>query len=380
MKKATIITRSYPPNKGINGLLANEMAGCFLGKGVAVDIICITGESVGNKKEEIPNGNIHSIKPLNNKSNKIKKTLSLLFEGLKLIRKAKSLNSDLIIITTSPPLLPLWASLLLKKRKWALWSFDLFPEGLAIGGLMNPKGWLYKLLLKLTYKNAPSYLIALGEEQAQFIQQQYKKKIKTFILPAGVLLHQEKSESINTPTWMDTSKITLGYFGNLGIAHNSKYIKSIIDFVDTHSDFRFVISTYGIHADEVKGYAKLKSNIVVIDGGIPEEDLKYIDIHVVSLKSSWTHIAVPSKAVTAISSGRPILFCGDEKSDNWQMFKTCGWLVQENRDISLQLDEIFGQLSVLNIEEKASHADEIYADLKEQVLKTYDKIVEICKL
>lgn len=377
MKKISIITRSYPPNKGINGLLANELSGYLINNGIEVDIICIEGVSDGNKEEEKPNGNIHSIPPLNDKSTKFKKTLSLLFEGYKLIKKAKSLDSDLIIVTTSPPLLPFWSSLMLKKRKWALWAFDLFPEGLAISNLMNEKGVLYKILYKYTYKTPPNILLALGENQAKYIKEKYNKEIETLILPAGVLLNPDEVKKGTKPDWKDDSEITLGYFGNIGIAHNPSYLKAIIDFVENNDNYNFILSLYGVYSEEIKHYAKDKKSILIQEGGIAEEHLKHIDIHVVSLKSSWTHIAVPSKAVTAISCGRPILFCGKEESDNWQMFKESAWLIKENEDIQAQIQFLLNELSPKKIEEKAKKTPSIYEDLKKQVIETYESLIKI---
>lgn len=378
MRKITIITRSYPPSKGINGVLANEMAAHLIPKGAEVNIICIQEAAEGNKEQVEPVGIIHPIKPINNKNNKVKKTISLIFEGYRMLKKAKTIQSDLIICTTSPPLLPFWASILLKNKNWALWSFDLFPEGFPASKMMKADSLLYKFLFHTTYKNAPKSLIALGQKQAEFIQQNYRKKIPTVLLPAGVLLDKETKKTDEIPSWKQTNdKILLGYFGNVGVPHNPVFLKKLIDAVENSSRFYFILSVYGIFADEVKEYAKGKENIIVHDGGLPEEHLAYIDVHVVSLITEWTHIAVPSKALTAISVGRPILFCGSEESDNWQMFKNCGWLIDEKNNMDAQIKDFLSSLNKETILTKSTKTSSHYAELQAMVLKSFDDIMTL---
>ena len=374
-KNITILTRHYPPNKNINGILACEMAHYLETEhNCNVTIVCMDTTANGNKKSVEPKGTVIKLKPYFTKENKFSKLFALANEGYRLIKKAKKINSDLIICTTSPPLLPFWASTLFKKNyNWALWSLDLFPEAFLANNQLKENSFLYNYLFNKTYKNAPNHLIALGEQQAKNIIGKYKQAIPTLLLPAGVVLTQETKTETPPPTWHDPSKITLGYFGNTGSAHNPIFIEKSIELAQAYH-FKFVLATYGVHAERVKNFAKNFSCVKLIENGLPQEHLSFIDVHLVSLKSTFTHTAVPSKAVTAISCNRPILFCGSEESDNWQMFQKAGWLIKEELPLEAQLIHFFEEVNQESIQEKVELTAAIYAQLQGQVQETYCKI------
>lgn len=377
-KNITIITRHYPPNKNINGILACEMAHYLETEhNSKVTILCMDTSANGNKKSVEPVGNVIKLKPFFKKENKFSKLFAIINEGYRLIKKAKKTESDLIICTTSPPLLTFWASLLFKKQnKWALWSLDLFPEVFLSSKQLKDTSFLYKYLYKKTYKNAPDFLIALGKEQAKCIVKKYNTKIPTLILPAGVVLDEEIEKEDSLPKWYSAEKITLGYFGNIGIIHNPNFIEKSIEIAQKNN-FQFILATYGVHAERVIQFAKKFSCVEIITNGLPQEHLKHIDIHLVSLTPDSTHIAVPSKAVTAISCGRPIVFCGDKDSDNWQMFKNSGWLIDDNISIDMQIEILFKSLTKEIVFEKASQTSNIINSLKEEVKSTYSKIPKL---
>ena len=374
-KNITIITRHYPPNKNINGILACEMAHYLETEhNSTVTILCMDTTASGNKKSVEPAGNVIQLKSYFKKENNFSKLFAIINEGYRLVKKAKEIESDLIICSTSPPLLPFWASVLFKKKNnWALWSLDLFPEMFLANNQLKESSFLYKFLFNKTYKNAPNHLIALGNQQAKHLIEKYKKAIPTLILPAGVVLNQETEKETAPPSWYDSTKITLGYFGNTGIAHNPSFIEKSIELAQAHN-FKFVLATYGVHAERVKSFAKNFSCVEHIENGLPQEHLAYIDVHLVSLKSTFTHSAVPSKAVTAISCGRPILFCGNEDSDNWDMLQKAGWLIEEEQPLEKQLNLFFDTVSKELILEKSDLTSSIYSKLQAQVKDTYSNI------
>ncbi|MNY13663.1 hypothetical protein D3C86_1468100 [compost metagenome] len=113
---------------------------------------------------------------------------------------------------------------------------------------------------------------------------------------------------------------------------------------------------------------------MIVENGIAQEHLKYIDVHLVTLRTSWTHAAVPSKAVTAISTGRPIVFCGSEKSDNWQMFKDAAWFIPENKNMKNEIARLLNGINREQIESKAALTKDIVTGLKQQVLNTYTQL------
>jgi len=377
LKRISIVSRHYPPNKNINGVLANQMAKYLIkDSNVDVTIFCMDADADGNTSSIEVFGKVVRLKQRFSPENKIGKLLNMFYDGYILIKKSKKYPSDLIICTSSPPLLPFWASSMLKKkRKWAFWSLDLFPEGFVSANTVKESNLGYRFLKKRTYRHAPDLLIALGEEQARHIQQNYQHPIPTIILPAGVTLDETINESVldDKPTWYNPELITLGYFGNVGQAHNPEFIKGMIS-ASAREGFQFVLSVYGINAQEVKEYARNFKHVVLVENGLAQHHLKYIDIHLVSLRTTWTHAAVPSKAVTAISTGRPILFCGSKESDNWQMFKEAAWFIPETEVMNQEIERLLVEIDHEQIESKAALTKNIVIKLKQQVLNTYTQI------
>lgn len=375
MKKITIVLRHYPPSKNINGILADQMAQYLIrDSNVEIKVFCMDIREKGNLSAVNPTGNVTRIRQKFSNNNKFGKLFNMLYDGYILIKSSKKYPSDLIICTSSPPLLPMWASMLLKKKKWAFWSLDLFPEGFVSADTIKSNNWIYRFLLRKTYKNAPDLLISLGNEQAKYILEQYKEPIPVIVLPAGVSLENDQPVSNESkPDWYNSEKITLGYFGNAGQAHNPDFIREMIRVSGIHG-FQFILSVYGIRAEEIKAFARSFEHVVIVENGIAQEHLKYIDVHLVTLRTSWTHAAVPSKAVTAISTGRPIVFCGSERSDNWQMFKEAAWFIPENESMNAEIAHFLGELDRDKIAEKAARTQSIIGSLKQQVLKAYSEI------
>ncbi|MNU79754.1 hypothetical protein D3C71_693710 [compost metagenome] len=377
MKKITIVSRHYPPNKNINGILANQMAEYLIkDSGVEVTVFCMNADADGNTSSVEIFGKVVRLKQRFNPNRKIGKLLNMLYDGYILIKKSKKHPSDLVICTSSPPLLPFWASMMLAgKKKWAFWSLDLFPEGFVSADTIKETSWMFRFLKRKTYQNVPDLLIALGNEQAKHIQQNYPNPVPTIILPAGVTLEENKSETgeYGKPDWYAPTAITLGYFGNVGQAHNPEFIKQMI-LASSHHPFQFILSVYGIRAQEVKDFARSFDHVVVVENGIAQEHLQYIDIHLVTLRNKWTHAAVPSKAVTAISTGRPIVFCGSEESDNWQMFKEAAWFIPESDEMNSEIERFISGITRDEIQGKASLTKNIVYRLKQQVLDTYAQI------
>lgn len=378
MKKITIVLRHYPPSKNINGILADQMAQYLIrDSNVEIKVFCMDISEKGNLSTINPTGNVTRIRQKFSNNNKFGKLFNMLYDGYILIKKSKKYPSDLIICTSSPPLLPMWASILLKKKKWAFWSLDLFPEGFVSADTIKSSNLIYRFLWKKTYKNAPNLLISLGNEQARYILAQYNQPVPVIVLPAGVSLEDNQPVSDESkPDWYNPGKITLGYFGNAGQAHNPEFIREMIRVSGVHG-FQFILSVYGIRAEEIKAFARNFEHVVIVENGIAQEHLKYIDVHLVTLRTSWTHAAVPSKAVTAISTGRPIVFCGSEQSDNWQMFKEAAWFIPENESMNTEIAHFLEELDREKIAVKAAQTENIIGSLKQQVLDAYRQIGKV---
>lgn len=375
MSEITYLTRHYPPNPNINGESVWDMAKYIReNHEVQSNILCIDRSFGGGGSRREPEGNVISLKTIYAGKNPLLRFCAFLFDGYLLTSKALKFRNTLIICTTSPPLLPLWASLLFRRNiRWALWAFDLFPEGFAVTNTISRDNFLYRWVKKKTYKGSPAFIIALGPKQAKHLENEFRKTIPTIVLPCGVLFYQDKSDK--KPDWWEKDKLFLGYCGNLNNAHNPEFVKAVIDQVDP-AKHHLVLALYGNHAEEVKAYAKGKPGIIIVKS-VPRNQLHFIDIHLVSLRKEWTHIAIPSKAVSAVCSGSSFLFCGDEESDNWYLLRKAGWFIDEGLELKKQVQDFFRNLSIQEVEEKKKNASGLYVELKQQVIDSYRKIASL---
>lgn len=382
-RKVIIVNRHYPPNPGITGESAWDLAKYLIEKHQAeVHIVNIAGNDDGGGAKREPVGVICTLSSIYDGKNKILKQLAGFFDGLMLIRKAKSIDKNAtIIVMTSPPLLPFWASMLLSngtppERKWALWSMDLFPEAFVAIGMIAEKNAIYQWFLKKTYKNAPNKLIALGRKQAEVLEEKYKKNVNKTILPCGVIFHQTYESQL--PEWRKSdNKIYFGYCGNLNDAHNESFLIEFIKAFDPEKH-HLVLALYGKKAQNVLEFAKNYKGITVLSN-VPRSQLNFLDVHLVSLLTKYTHLMIPSKAVSAVAAGGAILFCGSQESDNWDMLQEAAWLIREDADLGEQIKEYLADLNQGNLAEKKQNAQKLNISLQETVLKAYEEIADFCR-
>jgi hypothetical protein len=369
-----IVNRNYPPSKGITGESAAELAKYFCETGFRVNIIHIDAPYSGGGNEFVPIAYVHKVKTFYNGKNKYVRLLANLLEGYLLFRKSKKVSCDVTICMTDPPLLNMWASLLLRKRKWILWAMDLYPEAFLSGKLVSSTNFLYKKINTWTKKGIPQHIISLGPIQAEYLQKSYSNRVTNFsCLPCGVYGTKNKVVS-DIPKWAtDTHKIYLGYCGNLGEAHSLEFLFSIIDNFNADR-FKLILAAYGSKALLLKKYAAGKRGVEIVDS-IKRSHLRFIDIHLASLSKKWTNICVPSKTVSSVCAGSTFLYYGDKYSDNWFLLQEAGWLIPCDNNVKEGVKTFFSTFQIGELERKKEAAQKIATKLNIEKEKTFQEIV-----
>jgi hypothetical protein len=375
VKKITIVNRHYPPNPGITGESAWDLAKYLIDNhGFEVHIVCVERSDDGGGQIRQPVGIVHSVRPIYKGKSTLLKLMAGMFDGLFLALKARRVAQGPIIVMTSPPLLPLWASFFLKD--WLLWSMDLFPEGFAASGQVSRSNPLYRWVLQKTYQKSPQKLIALGPNQAAYIQKQYQTTLDTILLPCGVLIHHQNDEQ--QPSWKkNDGKIYFGYCGNLAKPHSADFLKSFISHFDPQKH-QLVLAIYGEKAADVLRFAQGREGIVILNH-VVRSQLHFIDVHLVSLKPEWTHIAVPSKAVSSICVGASMIFCGNKEADTWWLLKDAAWQIDDNEQIDTQLTQLLPIITFDTIRQKKENAQKLLQSLRSTITDSYEQIAAISK-
>ncbi len=373
----TIINRHYPPNPGITGESAWDLAKYLIEQhGIQVIVVCVNRSDDGGGHSRKPVGEVHTINTVYRGRNSILKLISGFLDGFFLIRKALQVGKGPFLVMTSPPLLPFWASVMLRKRGFWLWSMDLFPEGFAAEGKISPTNPVYRWIIRQTYRTPPQQLIALGPMQAAHVRAKYNRPdLPTHILPCGVLMHQHRDP--NRPAWRaDDGKIYLGYAGNIGAAHSVVFLQSVLKYLDSVR-FTLVLALYGPNADQVIRQATGCDGVVLLPN-IPRSQLHWLDWQLVSLRPEWTHIAVPSKAVSAVCAGSPIVFCGSADSDTYVLLKDATVLIDvERTDIDEQVAAVLQGITPALLIEKRAAAWQLAVQLQQKVDETYQELAAL---
>lgn len=378
----TIVNRYYPPNKSAIAEAANDLAIYLIDNGCKVKIVHTDGDYPGGGEtgKKIA-GEQHIIPAFYNGQNNILRLLGNLIEGFKLIRKAQKINEGVVIVMTNPMLLNIWAGIIFNRKKtpWLYWSMDLFPEGFAAGNLINSSNPIYKFVFKRAYKKKPNGLIALGKIQAKYLKNAYQKDLPTVILPCGIFLNniQESKSNNKIPKWKTASdKIYLGYIGNLGQAHSIDFIKWTIDNLNSEKHHLMLV-VYGAKADVIKDYIKDKKEGITLLDYMPREELKYLDINMVSLISEWVNVCVPSKMVSAVQQGSAVLFFGTKECDSWKDHKQASWLIEEGENAEMQIKQFLENISLESIDRKKTEAQGLPEEMVKNTERSYDDIKKL---
>jgi hypothetical protein len=173
------------------------------------------------------------------------------------------------------------------------------------------------------------------------------------------------------------SKIYFGYCGNLNDAHNEGFLIEFIKAFDPEKH-HLILALYGKKAQNVLEFAKNYDGITVLPN-VPRGQLNFLDVHLVSLLTKYTHLMIPSKAVSAVAAGGAILFCGSQESDNWDMLQKAAWLIFEDADLGEQIRAYLANLNQENLAEKKQNARKLNISLQETVLNAYEEIADFVK-
>jgi hypothetical protein len=332
MKTIAVVNQYYPPDKASTGWIAKELVDELRTRLPDWNIQVIATDATykgGVQLEEgIDDPNLLRIKSYTRFDNKMYRLLGSLYEGRQLAKKATE-QADIVISMTNPPLVNFWMGRYAKnrKRKWVEWTLDLFPEAFSSAGLISKKSPIYRYFLRQYALNTPDYNLFLGPLQRNFVYASHHFKNPHSILTCGI----KRFERGPMPDWRKqySDKIVVGYVGNMGEAHSAESVAKMVRAADPER-FCFLFSLYGAKADQLKSLVKHQPHVEWTEG-IPDMDLPWLDAQIVSLLPEWTNICVPSKGVSAICAGNPIIYIGLEDSDIYQFFKNASWLIRDDR-------------------------------------------------
>jgi hypothetical protein len=260
---------------------------------------------------------------------------------------------------------------MLKNRKLIYWSFDLYPDAFVADGLIKETNPIYKWVDRMTYKKSPYGILALGNQQFNYLADKFEdRSIRKFLLPCGI---HSVPKTLQPPVWYHPDKINLAYIGNIGKAHSVEFLKNAVLSASKKETIHLILSIYGYHAEEIRQFIE-DHNIknITLTQSVKQSEMAYVDVHLVSLNHTWTHISVPSKAVSAVCSGGAIIFNGSKESDIWQIFIDSSSYVTTEQD---SIDNILETLTVEVLQKQRTTSFETSKQLIATEKETIEKLL-----
>ena len=278
---------------------------------------------------KVKTGNIQKV-------NKIEKGISTLMlenQFIKAIDKHLSnVKFDLIVYST-PPITFSNAVDYVKKRDGAktyLMLKDIFPQNAVDIEMMKKNGLLYKFFRKkeVSLYNISDYIGCMSQGNVDFLlkHNDFIPKDKVEILPNTItplklaMLEKEDINKIRNKYNIPINKTVLVYGGNLGKPQGIDFIIDCIGENEQRKDTFFLVIGSGTDYNKLENYIK-ENNIKNTDiySYMPKEDydnvVKACDIGLVFLDKRFTIPNIPSRILTYMEFGMPIIAATDKNTD-----------------------------------------------------------------
>jgi len=282
---------------------------------------------------------------------------------------------DAIVLGSNPPfsffLIP-YFKVIKKNSKVLLWSFDFFLD--AIFASKNVKvsylSNLFNVIAANCYKQL-DVLVDIGKCMKNRLKTDVNN-IYTETLTPWSFVEQTTLDDIHKPTrkmLFGDAKLTLMYTGTIGHAHEfDNFLALARKLQSENASIAFCFAGFGKKIEELKSlcHTNVKNvrfaEFVNSDKELIER-LSAADIMMVSLRSNWTGISIPSKFFTSIATGKPVLYSGSSDS------AIASWISEYDLGFHITIDKIdLISKKLIDI----SNDSQLISHIQDNCLKTYN--------
>ena len=227
---------------------------------------------------------------------------------------------DVIFIASTPPINGLVGGILKKiKHVPLIYNLqDVFPDSLAsLGYTKKSCVWkLGSLIESFTYKKSDTIIVISKDIRQNIINkgvsQEKIKLIYNWIDENAVHPVKKKLNPLYEEFNIIPDNFNVVYAGNLGNAQNIQILIDAAEKLESFNDINFIIFGTGGLESEIKEQILLKKlNNIRVFPLQPLDRVSYVyslgDACVVSCKKGLGGSAMPSKSVTIMATGRPLL-------------------------------------------------------------------------
>lgn len=329
------LTLDFSESRGIYTDLMKEMKA----RGNEVYVVTPIEKKYGQETSltDIDGLNVLKVKTGNlQKVNKIEKGISTLMLEKQLIKAIDEYLCDIkfdLIVYSTPPITFSKAVNHVKQRDGAstyLMLKDIFPQNAVDIEMFKENGLLYKFFRKkeIDLYNTSDYIGCMSQGNVDFVlnNNNFIPKDKVEILPNTItpidqeILNDNDKKVIRSKYNIPTYKTVLVYGGNLGKPQGIDFLIECIKHNEKRSNTFFLIIGSGTEYTKVENYIK-ENNIknTALYSYMPKEDydnvVKACDIGLVFLDKRFTIPNIPSRILTYMEFGMPIIAATDKNTD-----------------------------------------------------------------
>ncbi len=246
-------------------------------------------------------------------------------------------------VFTDPFFLPLLLYVLqpLKRFRYTITLFDLYPETLANHNLLSRNSLFYKLLDLMTNRvyDKACHVITIGRcMQAIVSNRPINWKAKPAYIPIWCDTDNVGQKALPHNYFRDLWKVeedtfVVGYSGNLAKFHPIETFLKAAEILKDHEDIKFIFVGEGAQKTSAQNYCHLNNlSNCHFQTYVEREQLGSLlsefDCGLVGLNQTQTGLSVPSKTIGLMTAGVPVIACVEERSETARLINEnlCGYL------------------------------------------------------
>lgn len=238
-----------------------------------------------------------------------------------LIRKYKS-----IIVYSNPPVLPVIAILsnILFGTRVVFVAYDVYPEIAYASNSIKPGDTIDRVMQWINHKlyKRVSRVVALTDEMKLFIAEKRPEIEPDKIITIANWAHEnirEASQDSYKRFGYSQDQFIVSYFGNMGVCQDMSTLMGAALQLRNHPTVQFLIVGHGSKKDYVRDTIKdnVLENVQILDfltGDDFEHAVAISSCCVVSLQKGLIGTSAPSKYLSYLKAGKPVLTIVDEGS------------------------------------------------------------------
>jgi Glycosyl transferase 4-like domain len=319
-----------PPDFGPTGQYALVFARELAAGGRQVHVVGLTSGPPGTVRETFAGGGLLDVTRVAggtyDKTRYISRLLWLARMNIRLMRQVirdpRSRRGE-ILFTGSPPFMLFFAFNIkwLRRARLIYRITDFYPEVLIaeLGRRPLPLAVLERVTWMV--RRRIDEFQALGEDQRRLL-------IAGGVRPERITLKRDispipitgREEPMAAPPELSGRRVLL-YSGNYGVAHD---VDTVVEGLILHhrlgpGRFALWLNASGVNVDRIEARLRAANVPVAYSKPVTLDQLPAMlaaaDVHLITLRSRFSGIVLPSKAYACIASRRPIIFVGPESSD-----------------------------------------------------------------